>query len=1239
MVFVLLLTVVCPTHPAEAASKKNPITEIGIANMPTDHTIKVGSSFNFDPEVKATERKGKSTGIVYFEVNAKTNTAGVSSSRWGIVYPVCAGSFEIRALAFASAKDLNAWKTARKENKYISSDAINSRFATAVSEWATIQVESETPGYAVVRSQSQLNKALKNSKCTDIHIITEKEKTFTIPAKNYRQKTLTVDAPQAEITNSGRFAQIEIAQIKTSTFIERAVGNRIRVTAPAARIVVDGGTLGSLDLAPVPNPSYPEPKIDVLGLNGTIRQFNVSAPGTVAVDATEKSGLKVGSIAVSASSNLSIAANVSSNANENAALPITVSEQAGESKIETATRLEVNAHASIEVVVNQESDVSAAATVVNLLKAVTAMIGGTATDTIVNVLKEAAGATVESNTTVEIIASADVKISLSEGAKDSVVKREEGVKVEASKDSTADVTVINPDGSSETVESGTENVPVTTSTPIPTPTTSASGQGSYIPSTPAPTSTPTPSPLPYVDHEMDWKDAVLEAAMREKTGIADRAIRLSDVYDMEEFEFTGTEEAELKNIEALGELVNLKKLSLNGNNISDISALKNLTKMENFSIMYSPLESIGVLSEWKNLSILNLMGCGITDISVLKDLAQLTEVSLTFNEITDVTPLAGLKNLTQLFLGLNQITDISVLKDLTNLEAFTINMNVGITDISIVSGFKKLQQLSIYGLQSITDLTPLAGLTEMKELYLGNVPINDLTPLKGMTKMEYLVAEYSNISDLTPLADMTEMNGLYLAGNPISKIDTLAKMTKLEYLSLDDTQVGNIDVLKNMTKMKELSVINWNEEEFQRITDISALSGMTELEELWLGGQQIKNINLDMLKNAVHLKNLDLGGIDDECGVSDIGALEGKDLQSLNLNGHRVSDISVLKDMVNLNNLQLGNSRYNNGISDIGILANMTKMESLNLTGNPISDLKALENMTNLHELYLSSIDGSGQIKDIKALEGKDIEVLHLDGHQVSDLSPLSSAQNLRELRISNWNQEAQFERISDIKALAGKKFLRVLDLGGHSVADISPLADAESLTELRIGGNVSDPELPVLDISTLSGKDLNILYMNDYWIQDTSPLAGMGNLTELGICVNEVVTGSAVTMTFDQVVTGLGQLQNLDISRTTFADLGAVLTSLQTMGSLNKLALRSVNNITNETLKSLCTLEHLTELDLGYNDFYDVDLSLLKDLKNKDTIRLWLEECHMDGEPIEDSDETLADLRDSIPNLNPPRE
>lgn len=89
LAMVLLTALIAPATPAVMAfaATKNPITELGVKKLPEGDIIKVGEVFNFDPDIIATERgKGKSTGVVWWEINAKTNTAGVSSSRWGYVY-------------------------------------------------------------------------------------------------------------------------------------------------------------------------------------------------------------------------------------------------------------------------------------------------------------------------------------------------------------------------------------------------------------------------------------------------------------------------------------------------------------------------------------------------------------------------------------------------------------------------------------------------------------------------------------------------------------------------------------------------------------------------------------------------------------------------------------------------------------------------------------------------------------------------------------------------------------------------------------------------------------------------------------------------------------------------------------------------------------------------------------------------------------------------------------------------
>ena len=90
---------------------------------------------------------------------------------------------------------------------------------------------------------------------------------------------------------------------------------------------------------------------------------------------------------------------------------------------------------------------------------------------------------------------------------------------------------------------------------------------------------------------------------------------------------------------------NLTELHLNRNQISDVSPLKNLTKLTYLDLSLN----------WR-----------ISDVSPLKDLKNLTYLFLRGNPLSDVSPLKDLINLIELDFNVNQISDVSPLKDLIN---------------------------------------------------------------------------------------------------------------------------------------------------------------------------------------------------------------------------------------------------------------------------------------------------------------------------------------------------------------------------------------------------------------------------------------------------------------------------------------------------------------------------------------------------------------------------------------------
>jgi hypothetical protein len=95
----------------------------------------------------------------------------------------------------------------------------------------------------------------------------------------------------------------------------------------------------------------------------------------------------------------------------------------------------------------------------------------------------------------------------------------------------------------------------------------------------------------------------------------------------------------------------------------------------------TPIESLVGIQNLTGLTSLALNGNAITDISALSGLTRLTSLRLNGNAITDISALSGLTRLTNLRLSGNAITDISALSGLTRLTNLYLNDNPSLSDI------------------------------------------------------------------------------------------------------------------------------------------------------------------------------------------------------------------------------------------------------------------------------------------------------------------------------------------------------------------------------------------------------------------------------------------------------------------------------------------------------------------------------------------------------------------------------
>ena len=516
------------------------------------------------------------------------------------------------------------------------------------------------------------------------------------------------------------------------------------------------------------------------------------------------------------------------------------------------------------------------------------------------------------------------------------------------------------------------------------------------------------------NHPMEWNDDNLEAAMREITGIQNRDIMLSDVWELTQLRLS---DCDITDISSLGELTNIQNLRLYYNNITDVSALSHLVNLTELVLFGNDIRDISALEALENLVTLDLNYTLVSDISPLKNLTNLEELKVspdtwsdkfTGEYITDISPLAGLTKLKSLLLYENMIEDISPLTTLTNLSSLLLDGN------------------------QIEDISSLSNLTNLTFLTLGNNKIRDVEPLSALTSLTYLALEGNEISAISSLRDLIDLTDLDLSDNAIVDITALGSLTELTSLDLSYNEICNVEPLGNLVSLEKLVLYH------NKIIDINPLGSLTSLDYLQLSDNEISDVS--SLGSLTSLTALSLN----DNYVSDISSFETlENLHNLSIScywGGEIVDISSLGTLTNLTDLNLQGHKIN----DISPLGSLTILSSLLLDSNQIEDISSLSNLTNLTFLTL----GNNKIRDVEPLSAlTSLTYLALEGNEISAISSLRDLIDLTDLDLSD-------NAIVDITALGSLTELTSLKLSYNEIGNIEPLGQLKKLEYLYLDGN-----------------------------------------------------------------------------------------------------------------------------------------------------------------------------------------
>lgn len=228
------------------------------------------------------------------------------------------------------------------------------------------------------------------------------------------------------------------------------------------------------------------------------------------------------------------------------------------------------------------------------------------------------------------------------------------------------------------------------------------------------------------DTVISFTDQTMLEDVRNITGVTERDITYGDVKNITEFNssyhsysdlsplryFTSLVELDIEgdfyNLNGLEGLTNLKTLIIDSgsaDNLTDISAIANLTNLETLEIIgFSNLTDISVIGNLTNLQSLLLYSCGgISDISAIGNLTNLQSLRIiSCDSISDIGAIGNLMNLQSLEVNGFNGTDISALGNLTNLQTLGIYSCDAISDISMIGNLSNLRILRIALCDNIT---------------------------------------------------------------------------------------------------------------------------------------------------------------------------------------------------------------------------------------------------------------------------------------------------------------------------------------------------------------------------------------------------------------------------------------------------------------------------------------------------------------------------------------------------------
>ena len=362
-----------------------------------------------------------------------------------------------------------------------------------------------------------------------------------------------------------------------------------------------------------------------------------------------------------------------------------------------------------------------------------------------------------------------------------------------------------------------------------------------------------------VVEEVQFTDNVVEAAIREIIGIPTATILSNQLWEITEF--TVPEGA--ASLEDLRKLPNLTTLHISDANLSSLSFLTSLLKLEtlevrNCNFLNEEMANIAVLPALQKLT---LASCNLSSIDALSNASALRELDLSGNTLRNLEPLKTMPSITRLSLQHNAINDLGVVGSLDELVYLDVSYN-DIRSLDPLEECLKLTELAANN-NNIDDLEGLEDLKELQSLSLNDNDLEDISSLTENKALKVLRVASNDLTDITCLSELKSLENLDFSGNHVEELPEFAEGCPL--LTIDGsynqlTSLDNLSVLQSLTHVYM---------DYNLLTDISELENCYCLVQINVFGNAIEEVSMlrekDIIVNYDPTVSASFGGeADDE---------------------------------------------------------------------------------------------------------------------------------------------------------------------------------------------------------------------------------------------------------------------------------------------------------------------------------------------------------------------------------------